>query len=58
MSETEAGGVDETIEPDAVMQQVVDKIMAPHRQMLSGIVGRTETALADEAETSYFALAL
>ena len=37
--------IDETIEPDAEMQQVVDKIMAPHRPMLSEIVGHTETAL-------------
>ena len=37
--------IDETIEPDAEMQQVVDKIMAPHRQMLSETVGRTETLL-------------
>lgn len=33
--------IDETIERDAEMQQVVDKIMEPHRQMLSETVGRT-----------------
>ena len=37
--------IDETMERDAEMQQVVDKIMAPHRQMLSETVGRTETSL-------------
>lgn len=37
--------IDETIEPDAEMQQVVDKIMAPHRKMLSETVGHTETPL-------------
>ena len=37
--------IDETIDSDAEMQRVVDKIMAPHRQMLSETVGRTGTAL-------------
>ena len=37
--------IDETIKPDPEMLQVVEKIMAPHRHMLSAVVGRTETAL-------------
>ena len=37
--------LDETIESDAEMQKMVDEIYAPHREMLSEVVGETETDL-------------
>ena len=37
--------VDDSIPEDAEMQRVVEKIVAPHREMLSEVVGHTETAL-------------
>lgn len=37
--------VDDSIEPDAAMQDLVDAAMAPYRAALQVIAGRTETAL-------------
>src|ERR1035437_5760998 len=37
--------VNDSIPEDAAMQRVVEKIVAPHREMLSEVVGHTETAL-------------
>jgi S-sulfosulfanyl-L-cysteine sulfohydrolase len=37
--------VDDSIPEDAAMQRVVEGIVAPHREMLSEVVGYTETAL-------------
>ena len=37
--------VDESIPEDAAMQRVVERIVAPHREMLSEVVGHTDTAL-------------
>jgi len=37
--------VDDSIPPDPEMQRAVEKIVAPQREMLSEIVGQTETAL-------------
>lgn len=37
--------VDESLAPDARMQQKVDAALAPHRAMLAEVVGRTEIAL-------------
>jgi 2',3'-cyclic-nucleotide 2'-phosphodiesterase (5'-nucleotidase family) len=37
--------VDDSIPEDAAMQRVVEKIVAPHRELLSEVVGQTETAL-------------
>jgi len=37
--------VDDSIPEDAAMQRVVERIVAPHREMLSEIVGHTGTAL-------------
>ena len=37
--------LDEAVESDAEMQKMVDEIYAPHREMLSEIVGKTETDL-------------
>ncbi len=37
--------VDDSVPGDAAMQRVVEGIVAPHREALSRIVGRTETAL-------------
>ena len=37
--------VDDSIPPDAEMHRAVEKVVAPQRQMLSEVVGQTETAL-------------
>jgi sulfur-oxidizing protein SoxB len=37
--------VDDSIPEDAAMQRVVERIVAPDREMLSEVVGQTETAL-------------
>ena len=37
--------LDEAVESDAEMQKMVDEIYAPHREMLSEVVGETETDL-------------
>jgi 2',3'-cyclic-nucleotide 2'-phosphodiesterase (5'-nucleotidase family) len=37
--------VDDSIPEDAAMQRVVERIVTPHREMLSEVVGQTETAL-------------
>lgn len=37
--------VDDSIAPDAAMQAMVDEVMAPHRDVLAEVVGRTPVAL-------------
>lgn len=37
--------IDETIAPDAEMQAMVDAVLAPHRDMLCEVVGRTRVGL-------------
>jgi len=37
--------LDDTVEPDPEMQDIVDEILAPHREMLAEVVGETATDL-------------